>query len=540
MAAVRTLAVVEIGLTARSEPPRAPGNLTLLALAAGLMLGRRKCRNPTRSEREAGQTFRAIASECRAQISVETFEMNFQPNQRLDPLAGDAGYLVSIGNRERARIRCYAALAVSDIVVIVASFLLANLIYLGDVTARHGIAMMSVALPLYVWMAGVNGAYSGFVLRDPRVGAFKAVRAVVFAAAAMLIIAYSFKVGAAFSRVIFWIGTLIAVGSLLVGRLVMGHVLLRALGGTPISTVVIVDGVEWDVTRGDIVLDAGRLGFDPETEDPLHYHRLAKLVAHADRVLIACHDDHVVAWAHVLKCMAVDGEILTPEVDQIGMIGVGRYQDRRTLVVSAGPLHLRDRTMKRIFDIVVSALALILLSPVLIGVAVAIRLESPGPALFRQQRIGRDNTLFMMLKFRSMYQDRSDPSASVLTARGGDSRVTKVGAFIRRNSIDELPQLINVLMGDMSIVGPRPHALSAKAADRLYWEIDERYRHRHAVKPGVTGLAQIRGFRGATVSASDLTNRLSSDLEYLRDWSMGKDLWILFRTIFVLRHDNAF
>jgi lipopolysaccharide/colanic/teichoic acid biosynthesis glycosyltransferase len=196
--------------------------------------------------------------------------------------------------------------------------------------------------------------------------------------------------------------------------------------------------------------------------------------------------------------------------------------------------------MKRIFDIIVSTIALIILSPLLIAFAIAIRLESPGPVLFRQQRIGRDNTLFMMLKFRSMYQDCSDPSASVLTARHGDSRVTKIGAFIRKNSIDELPQLINVLRGDMSIVGPRPHALSAKAADQLYWEIDERYRHRHAVKPGVTGLAQIRGFRGATVSASDLTNRLSSDLEYLRDWSMGKDFWILMRTIFVLRHDNAF
>jgi lipopolysaccharide/colanic/teichoic acid biosynthesis glycosyltransferase len=90
------------------------------------------------------------------------------------------------------------------------------------------------------------------------------------------------------------------------------------------------------------------------------------------------------------------------------------------------------------------------------------------------------------------------------------------------------------------MVGPRPHALSAKAAEKLYWDIDERYRHRHAVKPGVTGLAQIRGFRGATVLATDLTNRVSADLEYLREWSMHKDLWILFRTIFVLRHDNAF
>jgi exopolysaccharide biosynthesis polyprenyl glycosylphosphotransferase len=455
-----------------------------------------------------------------------------QETQFLDPL-------MSIGNKERGRIRCYAALAACDIVAIVASFLLVNILYLGNWSATHGLTMISVAVPIYLWMATVNGSYSGLVLGDPRIGAFKAVRAIVFTAASMLIIAYSFKVGAAFSRFVFWTGTLIAIGTLLVERLLLGRVLLRLLGGTPFGTAVIVDGIDWQSGPHDIVLDARRIGFEPQTDNPHHYHHLATLIAHADRVLIACQDDHVVAWAHVLKCMAVDGEILAPDVDRIGMIGVSQYYNRRTLVVSAGPLHLRDRTFKRMFDIVVSLIALLVLSPLLLAVAIAIRLESSGPVLFRQQRIGRDNTLFMMFKFRSMYQDRCDTSASVLTARS-DSRVTRVGGFIRRNSIDELPQLFNVLRGDMSIVGPRPHALSAKAAELLYWEIDERYRHRHAVKPGVTGLAQIRGFRGATVSASDLTNRLSSDLEYLRDWSMSKDLWILFRTVFVLRHDNAF
>ncbi|WP_255266817.1 exopolysaccharide biosynthesis polyprenyl glycosylphosphotransferase [Sphingomonas adhaesiva] len=466
--------------------------------------------------------------------------MNVQIHQRGTPHAAASEAYVSVGNREQARVRSYVALAFCDALVVVVSFLVANGIYLGDAMAVHGTTMAWVAVPVYLWMAAASGAYSGAVLRSPRTGASKAVRALVCACAAMLIIAYSFKVGAAFSRVIFWIGTLIAISFLFFQRLAMGRLILRILGGTPISTVVIVDGIDWTENEADVVLDAVQMGFDPATEDPFQYHHLAKMIACADRVVIACRDERIVAWAHVLKCMAVDGEILAPEVDRIGMIGVGRHHDRRTLVVSAGPLHLRDRTVKRMFDIVVSALALVLLSPLMIAVAIAIRLESPGPVLFLQQRIGRDNTLFMMLKFRSMYHHQSDPSASVLTARHGDSRVTRVGAFIRRNSIDELPQLLNVLKGDMSIVGPRPHALSAKAADQLYWEIDERYRHRHAVKPGVTGLAQIRGYRGATVSASDLTNRLSSDLEYLRDWSMGKDLWILFRTVAVLRHDNAF
>ena len=465
--------------------------------------------------------------------------MNAQSDFRYDQSTDGADALIPIGNMEERRVRCYLTLAAADALAIVVSFLVANVVFIGHWLATHGTTMLSVLLPIYLWNAVVNGSYNGTVLRDPRDGAFKAIRAIIFAAAAVLIIAYSFKVGAAFSRLVFWTGMVSSVVLLVAERLILGRILLRRLGGTPFSTVVVVDGIAWNAQPNSVVIDVDRIGFNPQTEDPVHYHQLAKLIAHADRVLIACRDDRVVAWAHVLKSMAVDGEIIAPDVDRIGMIGVSRYHDHRTLIVSAGPLHLRARLIKRVFDIVTSAIALLILSPLLIGIAIAIRLESPGPVLFRQQRIGRDNTLFMMLMFRSRHQDRCDPSAAVLTTRA-DSRVTRIGQFIRRNSIDELPQLINVLRGDMSMVGPRPHALSARAADQLYWEIDARYRHRHAVKPGVTGLAQVRGFRGATVLTADLINRLSSDLEYLRDWSMGKDLWILFRTILVIRHDNAF
>jgi lipopolysaccharide/colanic/teichoic acid biosynthesis glycosyltransferase len=118
--------------------------------------------------------------------------------------------------------------------------------------------------------------------------------------------------------------------------------------------------------------------------------------------------------------------------------------------------------------------------------------------------------------------------------------MTKVGKFIRRTSLDELPQLINVIAGDMSIVGPRPHALGSTAEDALFWKIDERYFHRHAVKPGMTGLAQIRGFRGATVRRHDLTNRLQSDLEYLCEWTIWRDLKIIIATFGVILHPNAF
>jgi lipopolysaccharide/colanic/teichoic acid biosynthesis glycosyltransferase len=144
-----------------------------------------------------------------------------------------------------------------------------------------------------------------------------------------------------------------------------------------------------------------------------------------------------------------------------------------------------------------------------------------------------------MYKFRSMRVDGCDQQGARSTSRT-DERVTRVGRFIRSTSIDELPQLLNVLVGHMSIVGPRPHATGSRAADKLFWEVDHRYWHRHAAKPGLTGLAQVRGFRGATLEESDLTNRLQADLEYLDTWSIWRDLKIILLTVRVLLHRNAF
>jgi lipopolysaccharide/colanic/teichoic acid biosynthesis glycosyltransferase len=147
--------------------------------------------------------------------------------------------------------------------------------------------------------------------------------------------------------------------------------------------------------------------------------------------------------------------------------------------------------------------------------------------------------MFKVLKFRSMRVEKSDGEGQTSASRE-DDRITRVGKFIRKTSIDELPQLINVLVGDMSCVGPRPHALGSRAEDKLFWEIDERYWHRHAAKPGLTGLAQVRGFRGATVRESDLTYRLQADLEYLSHWSIWKDIKIMVMTLGVLVHKNAY
>jgi polysaccharide biosynthesis protein PslA len=144
-----------------------------------------------------------------------------------------------------------------------------------------------------------------------------------------------------------------------------------------------------------------------------------------------------------------------------------------------------------------------------------------------------------MIKFRSMRSDLAD-GAGHRSASRDDDRITAVGRIIRASSIDELPQLLNILKGDMSFVGPRPHALGSTAGDQLFWEVDNRYWHRHASKPGLTGLAQIRGYRGATHNRSDLTKRLQADLEYLAGWTIWRDIRIILATFKVVIHKNAY
>ncbi len=180
-------------------------------------------------------------------------------------------------------------------------------------------------------------------------------------------------------------------------------------------------------------------------------------------------------------------------------------------------------------DRTAAAVALVVLAVPLLVIAVIVKLDSPGPVLFRQQRRGMNNEAFGMLKFRSMYTASTDANADRLVTKG-DSRVTRVGAFLRRTSLDELPQLVNVLLGQMSLVGPRPHAYGAKAADRLYEEVVRRYPARHRVLPGITGLAQVRGFRGNTEAEADIVNRVESDIEYIDRWTPALDIQIIART----------
>lgn len=206
-------------------------------------------------------------------------------------------------------------------------------------------------------------------------------------------------------------------------------------------------------------------------------------------------------------------------------------------VVQERPLAGWNYVIKGVEDRLLALLILIAISPLLALIALLIRLDSPGPAIFRQQRYGFNNNVFTVYKFRSMRNDVADSRGGRQATRG-DPRITRIGGFLRRSSLDELPQIFNVLQGDMSLVGPRPHAV---AHNEEYAGIIDQYLGRHKVKPGITGWAQIHGLRGETDTPEKMAMRVQYDLYYIDNWSLWLDLKILFRTLFVgFVHSNAY
>jgi len=201
------------------------------------------------------------------------------------------------------------------------------------------------------------------------------------------------------------------------------------------------------------------------------------------------------------------------------------------------PMRDWNRISKAVEDRVLAATGLIVLSPVLLLTAIIIKLTSRGPVLFRQQRFGFNNVKIEVLKFRSMYVDQQDQSGTARTVRG-DARITPFGRLIRRLSIDELPQLFNVLTGEMSIVGPRPHATMMMVGDDYYFEAVRGYAARHRVKPGITGLAQVRGLRGEINTIERAMRRVEYDFYYIENWSLLLDLRIILETFYKLWWDR--
>lgn len=407
-------------------------------------------------------------------------------------------------------------------------------------TPSYGLYPSMGVVALYVFAATNNGSYSIGALRRSGDCIRLGLAALIPALFLVVILGFLLKGSENISRLNFVLGSGFGAMLLAAFRLCFPRYARRVTNDQLISQLVIVDGRPLpSASPNEMVVDAQLMGVRADLNDPEVLNRFGHLASGFDRIIIDSTPERHREWALMLKGANVDGEILMEDSDQLGAIGLDSHDGKSTMVVSRRPLSIRDRLRKRALDLALTVPLIILVLPLLVVTAIAIKLDSPGPVLFRQDRFGRGNRLFKVLKFRSMYVAQCDVRGERSTSRN-DSRITRVGRFIRATSIDELPQLFNVLLGDMSLVGPRPHTLGSLAAGRLFWHVDVTYWHRHQLKPGITGLAQVRGFRGATEELSDLTNRLQADMEYIQGWDIWRDIVILANTVRVVIHRNAF
>jgi Undecaprenyl-phosphate glucose phosphotransferase len=276
------------------------------------------------------------------------------------------------------------------------------------------------------------------------------------------------------------------------------------------------------------------------TDDLLDFARRATI----DEVIVALPLDaeqRLRSLCNKMKALAIDVRLsLEPLAEALNVRGFGYVGTVPIFEVVDRPLKNWQAVAKWIEDRLLGSLLLVFVSPVLAVIGILIKFDSPGPVLFAQTRFGFNNQEIRVLKFRTMHVDRGDPTGAQRTVRN-DPRVTRLGRILRWLSFDELPQLINVVRGDMSLVGPRPHAVAMKAGDRLYCEAVEQYLHRHRVKPGITGWAQVNGLRGEVDTLEKAHARVRHDLYYIEHWSLWLDLKILLKTTGILAsRENAY
>jgi lipopolysaccharide/colanic/teichoic acid biosynthesis glycosyltransferase len=440
---------------------------------------------------------------------------------------------------ERRRLQIYLALMAFDALGIGVAFMSVS-VTLTTASDRSILAdLVLLFIPVYWTIALSARLYSVRALISTRFAQLRVLYALFGTVTALIFMAYLAHSPLAIGRVSMGFNVLAAAIVLTSIRSVVRPFVVHHCGPTVENVLIIEDGGAPVRIPGAWTVQTREHNLKPDFCDPHMLDRLGLFMTNMDRVLVSCPPERRAAWAMIFKGSNVSGEIVDPDVYSLGVVGARRCNAFGTLVVSVGPLSMQDRAIKRGIDILIAGSALLFLLPLLLTVAVLIRLEDGGPVFFRQQRQGRNNRLFWITKFRSMRLQQLD-HAGTRSASRDDDRITRIGRLIRRTSIDELPQLLNVMRGDMSIVGPRPHAIGSLAGNKRFWEVDPRYLLRHSLKPGLTGLAQVRGLRGATDSETDLTHRLQADLEYLDGWTVLRDVKIILGTIRVLVHDRAF
>jgi Undecaprenyl-phosphate glucose phosphotransferase len=469
--------------------------------------------------------------------------------------------------RALARIGLSSALALTDVLAILAVTLCVEFgyhvayedgpLWVGSLRGLRLSALLSLVI---VATTALRSEYNldNVIARKANIQRVASLWLVAWAA--LLVVSFMTKTTNDYSRIVSIGIFLLGLPTLMTTRDLMTRVVRRRLtaGSASVSRVHLV-GYEEDITRFYAANESENLGLrivgtsylrrvDPGADTATRHDQLQEDLDLAVSVVRFLRPDDVfvlVPWAdtaEVERC--IDAFLRVPSalhlrpgtvLDRFPDLQVARVGGVSGINIGRRPLNLGEVLLKRAFDLTVSAIALVSLSPLLGAIAVAIKLDSRGPVFFRQKRYGFNQQPFGVYKFRSM---RAEPNAAFRQATRNDSRITRVGAFLRRTNLDELPQLINVLRGEMSLVGPRPHAL---AHDRSFERRIALYARRHNVRPGITGWAQVNGFRGETLTDLDMERRVACDLHYIDNWSIWFDIQIMAQTIVSRRaYRNAF
>ena len=447
-----------------------------------------------------------------------------------------------------------------DVLVILLSCLAGGISYhllIGDpIEILPLCAVGALASFIYILRMNSSGYYELQESTKPRVELREILVCWFTTGLLLALIAFLLKSSAAYSRGAFVVFYLFAPMALLGARKATKIVLTQAVAGGALGrrdTILVGDPSELaSIQAGDLIALCGapavrRFALSREDDQALRSSKDDRIIRAAAsfarhhncrQVLIA------LPWSDTVRIELIKNQIralpvavrLVPDKSIRSLSDLTALKSAPTMELQRAPLSEAQRWVKRIGDVVLASSALIFLLPIMALAALAIKLDSPGPVIFRQARKGFNGKQFVILKFRTMTVQENGPD--VVQATCDDSRVTAIGRLLRSSSIDELPQLWNVLSGDMSLIGPRPHAL---AHDNYFETLLSDYAFRHHVKPGITGWAQCNGARGATPTIEHIAERVKLDLWYINNWSFWLDLLILMKTIIeVLRKRNAY
>lgn len=346
-------------------------------------------------------------------------------------------------------MRIYLLMLIGDLILVLLGFLLADAVYKQAWPTEILIIEAQLLLPVFATIALYQSAYSINSLSDAKFAIGRGLLALLVSSALLIFVTFYTKSTASFSRGTFTLALLFIAFGMAGLRLCTIRLIRRTWGPSVTNVLLIEDGGPEVNLRNALRINAEQHDIVPDVTDPHRLDRLGRYLKNMDRVVVSCSLERRQSWAFVLRAAGVRGEVVSDSLQELAPLGLEVDGECISLIVSSGPLGLRARAMKRAFDTALAGLALIVLSPIMLAAATAIKLGDGGPIFFVQRRLGRGNRFFQMLKFRSMRVDRADAAGNRSASRD-DDRITAVGRFLRRTSLDELPQLINVVLGDMS------------------------------------------------------------------------------------------